>query len=197
MSNKINIILTLVLLSGIGVPVLTAQNLDKMSKNKRESLLIATAKEVVMKYGPDYYRDYKPPVIERYQVPPKGERNPTGEMVGKIFYYVIFLHDKTQESLEMGFAAKVVFPEDTGKPVGILFGNNWGREVPENWRNETITEAEQNPYQETLFPIYDYNNPDPDQEPKNKDELIRKGYERREHGQWVKTRPDVPPHKRK
>ena len=136
--KTINIILTFVLLSGIGAPVLTAQNLDKMRKNKRESLLIATAKEVVMKYGPDYYRDYKPPVIERYQVPPKGERNPTGEMAGKIIYRVIFLYDKTQESLEWDLAARVSFREDTGKPAHIFFGNNWGREVPENWRNETI-----------------------------------------------------------
>ncbi|MDR1170817.1 MAG: hypothetical protein LBL24_00025 [Bacteroidales bacterium] len=190
-------LILMVLLSG-SVPVLTAQNLDRMKKNKRESQMIVVAKEIVMKYGPDYYRKYKRPVVERHQVPPKGELNPTGEGAGRIFYQVIFLYDKTQESLEHDFAARVTFQEDTGKPTGMFFGNGWGRKLPENWRDETVPVTEQNPYQEVqLFPIYDYDNPDPNQEPKNKDELIRKGYERRERGQWVKTRPDVPPGKRK
>ena len=32
--------------------------------------------------------------------------------------------------------------------------------------------------------------------PLNLDELLRRGYERQSDGTWVKTRPDVPPHKR-
>jgi len=34
------------------------------------------------------------------------------------------------------------------------------------------------------------------EEPINKEELIRKGFERQNNGQWVKTRPDIPPNKR-
>ena len=174
-----------------------AQQLDRMSARQRESFLIETAKEIVMKYGPDYYREYKPPVIERNQVPPKGELNPTGEMTGRIFYLVIFPYNKEEEQLDYDFAARVAFWEDTGKSSGVFFGNGWGFMIPDNWRTETPTQAL---YQERqVLPVYDLNNPDPNQEPKNKDELMRRGYERRMvegREQWIKTRPDVPPHRR-
>ena len=86
---KSTVFLIIVLLVG-RVLATSSQTLDKMPKNQRESLLVAVAKEVVMKFGPDYYREYPPPVIERHQVPPKGEINPTGEMAGRIIFWVIF-----------------------------------------------------------------------------------------------------------
>ena len=187
-------ILTIILLTG-NILMSIAQQLDRMPTRQRESMLIATAKEIVMKYGPDYYREYKPPVIERNQVPPKGEFNPTGELAGRIRYFVLFLYNKEEEQLEYDFAVRVAFWEDTGNPCGIIFGNGWSFSISDDWRTEMP--IEQNPYQERqIFPEFDLNNPDTNQEPRNKDELIRKGYERKiveGREQWVKTRPDTPP----
>jgi len=102
-----------------------------------------------------------------------------------------------EETLECDYAAKVSIWEDTGHPVSVIFGNNWGRPIPEgmDWRNDTTIESI--PYQAAaLVPLYDINNPDPNQEPVNKAELIQKGYVEDSDGRWTKTTPDVPPHKR-
>jgi len=186
----------IVILFVINLIAAKAQQFDMMPSKQRDSLLIAAAKEIVMKYGTDYYREYKPPIIERHKVPPKSEINPTGEMADRIFYRVIFLYNKEQEQLEYDYAARVAFWNDTSKPSGIAFGNGRFFMISDNWRTDTT--IEQMPYQEIeIFPIYDLNNPDTNQEPKNKEELIRRGYERRgDRGEWVKTRPDVPPHRR-
>jgi hypothetical protein len=174
-----------------GVFMANSQNLDSMPQAQRDSLLIATAKEVVLKYGPGYYREYKEPVIERGQLPAKGELNPTGKKAGKIYYRVTFLYDKTIEMLEYDFAAIVGFSGDTGKPTGVQFGEGIIRRIPEGeWENAVI---EQTPYNERIFPIYDMDHPKK-KEPKNIDELRRKGYVERD-GQWVKTRRDVPPNR--
>ena len=221
-----------------------AQNLGLMPGAKRDSLLIAIAKEAIMKYGPDYYRGDFPPVIERHTVPPKGEINKTGENAGRVSYWVTFLYDKTEETLEWDYAARVTIWEDTGYPTVVMFGNGIGTVVPKgDWRNDTTIEPIA--YQESTRPIYgivqiviqdtvstreqteEYakklaaSNPNnivrilPDEligkeeqieeftkqlrssaEPINKDELIRKGWVKQSDGEWVKTTPDVPPHKR-
>jgi hypothetical protein len=195
-----------------------AQNLDSMPVSKRDSFLISIAKEVVLKYGPDYYREYSKPIIERHVVPPKGEINITGEMAGKVFYQITYLYDKAEETLNWNYAAKVSIWADTGNPIRVYFGNNIGRSIPEgmDWRNANI---EPIPYFESTFPIYDpglnisipdsitgnearveyYNktrnailsNPDP----VNKEELIRKGFEKNSEGKWVRRTPAVPPAK--
>jgi hypothetical protein len=194
-------ILVLMSLSVTGnVSVVTSQHLGEMPQKQRDSLLVAIAKEVVMKYGPDYYREYQPPLIEREQISPKGEFNPSGEMAGRFFYRVIFPYDKTQEKLEEQFAARVTIWEDTGKPVSVYFGNGWGREVREGWLTDDTIEP--TPYEEMFIrAIYDFSKIDPnhpeDAVPLNIDELRRKGYVKQgNRGQWVKVRPDVPPHKR-
>ena len=165
-----------------------------MSVAQRDSLLISVAEEVVLKYGPDYYRDYKEPVIKRGQVPPKGEMNPEGEMASRVYYDVTYLYDETQEVLSFEFAASVRFWADTGKPGGVTFGSGEARIIRENvdWRNDDTIEPSIY-YQSVVIPIYDLNNPDPNQEPKNLDELKRRGYKDRGDGEWIKIQKDVPP----
>ena len=175
--------------------VTKSQNLDSMLASQRDSILISIAKEVVLIYGPDYYRDYFPPIVERYVVPPKGEINPTGEMAGRVLYWVTFLYDRAEERLAESYAAKVSFWADAGgMPVGISFGNGFGLTFPEDteyWRNTTAIRV---PYQNSIVPLYDINNPDPNQEPVNKDELLRKGMQRvAGTDRWERTRPDAPP----
>ena len=129
-----------------------AQNLDLLSATERDIVLIPIAKEVVMTYGPDYYREYSKPIVERYTIP-------AGEEAGKVIYHVIFLYDRTEESLEINFAARVNFWAETGRPTGVVFGNNFGIVIREgvDWRqNKNIV-----PYQESSVPMYNINNPDP------------------------------------
>jgi hypothetical protein len=107
-----------------GYTVITrSQNLDSIPKAKRDSILIARAKETVLTYGPDYYREYKKPVIERGQVLPKGAINVTGENANRVFYVVIFPYDKTKELLAEEFAVMVRFWADAGTPMSVRFGN--------------------------------------------------------------------------
>jgi len=175
-----------------------SQNLDSMPAAKRDSLLIVVAKEVVLKYGPDYYREDFKPTIERGLVPPKGEINKTGEMAGRAFYHVTILYDKTKEQLEYPFAARVQVWADTGKPSSVFFGNGLGRTVSDDNSQNSDKEIIPVHYQQRqVHPIFDWNDGNPIKKPINLDELKRKGYVEQSNGQWVKTTPDVPPHKRK
>ena len=170
-----------------------AQNLNFRPATQRDSLLISIAKEVILKYGPDYYREYQQPIISKEVFPPRGELNPDGIHAERTYYHITFLYDKTEEKLEWDYAAYVRIWEDTGGLYCAMFGNGYGRVIPEgmDWRNDTTIPPV--PYQEAIVPLYNINNPDPNQEPVNKDELIRKGWAKRSDGKWVKSGPDVPP----
>ena len=166
-----------------------SQNLNSLPQAQRDSILISVAKEAVLRYGPGYYREDKEPIIKREQVP-QGAIGLTGDNAGRIYYSVTFLYDTTKERLDWDFAAIVGIWEDTGKPLLVRFGEGILRFISENeWENDAV--IEQTPYQECVFAIPDLDHPEK-KEPKNIDELRRKGYEERD-GQWVKTKKDVPP----
>ena len=231
--NKISLV---VLVCTNCLMVAKAQNSVSLSVGKRDSL-ISLAKEVVLKFGPDYYREYKPPVIEER----KGDGN-------RPYYRISIPYDPTQETLEWFYAAIVDIWADTFEPFAVLFGCNVGRGIPEgmDWRNDTSIPIQE--YQDATRPIYpglmvivaDSLSGTPEQikeeyaktqsssnpmivvvipdslagtfeqneeyakkqvglllkEPVNREELSRKGWERRSNGEWVKTRPDVPPTRR-
>jgi hypothetical protein len=179
-----------------------SQNLDLLPKTKRDSLLITVAKEIVLKYGSGYYREYKEPIVKRNQEPPKGTPVPipyinetrytTGEMAGRVIYSVTFLYDETKELLEKDFAARVSFWGDTGSPTNVQFGNGLIRLIPETGY-ESDEAGEQFIYQQReVMPIYDLNHPERI-EPINIDELRRRGYVKKENESWVKETRDIPP----
>jgi hypothetical protein len=183
--NKI----TLSILIAIGCILRTnSQNPDSLPSAQRDSMLISIAKEVVLKYGPDYYREYKKPVITQRNVD-------GGKGIGRIIYMVTFLYDKTKEELDLDFAALVSIWGDSGKPHAVRFGNSidgFFRYVREDYLQSNAA-IEQTPYQQKyVFPIYDLSRPE-NKTPKNIDELRKRGYEERENGQWVKVTKDVPP----
>jgi hypothetical protein len=180
------IILTILLCASYNVLTM-AQDLRSMPIAQRDSLLIAIAREVVLTYGPDWYREYGDPIIRREVRPAEA-----GADAGRGILFVRFLYDRTLEELEWDFAAEVNFREDTGRPVAVIFGNGLGRLVTEsNLRSGSVIEPM--PFQRVIMPIYDFDNPDPDQVPKNIDELTRYGRVRNSAGQWIRTRPDTPP----
>lgn len=207
--NKITLII-LVCMNCINMT--KAQNTGTMSAAKRDSL-ISLAKEVVLKLGPDWYREYKSPVIE--------ERKHDGSWskAGRIYYHVAFPYDRTQEKLAWYYAAEVDIWEDTFEPFSVGFGNGLGLNLwtVKDWRTDTTLPIME--YQDATKPEYRFVRIIPDSiegeqaiseyikredekllsqplEPSNKDELLRKGWERRSNGEWVKTRPDVPPTRR-
>lgn len=55
----------LLILSFLSYLCVYSQNLDKLSEKERNRYLIETSKNIVKKYGPGYYREYKKPVIIR------------------------------------------------------------------------------------------------------------------------------------
>ena len=148
------------------------------------------SKEAVLKYGPDYYREYKPPVISRDIFPPKGKQNPKGIHAERPYYEVISLYDKTEEQLEWNYASMVRIWADTGKLHLVIFGNGIGPNFPEDGL-QSDRELEPIRYQDATRPVYEPNNP----EPVNKERLLRKGWVKNSDGQWEKTRPDVIPAK--
>lgn len=126
----------------------SSQNLDSLLQQQRDSILIEVAKEVVLKYGPGYYREYKRPVITRSQVPPLGEVNLTGDDANRIFYEMVFLYDKSKEQLSYDFAARVLIWSDSRKPIDVMFGNGLGRVIPEVNQRSTKEDIDQVPYQQ-------------------------------------------------
>src|SRR5574344_531163 len=130
MKNSKRIIIIFTFLVGFFV-VVFSKNLDAISKQERDSLLILTAKDVVLKYGPGYYRDYKLPTIKRGQNPPKGVQNPTGKDANRGYYDVVFHYDTNKELLEYDYAYWVKIWSDTGKPSIVVFGNGMAKIIPE------------------------------------------------------------------
>ena len=120
---------------------LCAQNLDNLPTEKRDALLKAKSKEIILRYGPGYYREYKAPTIERIVVPPS-ETNPEGINVGRAYYMITYWYDKTKERLEEDFAAIVRIWADTGEPAAVLFGCNYGYILD---RKKTRSSKEQPP----------------------------------------------------
>jgi hypothetical protein len=117
---------------------------------ERDSLLLKVAKETVMKYGPDYYRDHQPPTITKTSVPAI-ESSYGKEHAGRLFYVVIYPADETQEICE--FAASVFIWADTGKAFNVLFGCGFGYgHLEENEREGRILDPV--PYQKDLSRHY-------------------------------------------
>ena len=246
-----NRILRIIFMCAICLITLNAQNPANLTAAKRNEL-IALAKEVVLRYGPDYYREYGSPVIE-YKQWSSADKITDKRFVhwaGKGYYRITFPYDKTQEKLAMDFSARVDIWADTSVPKEVMFGNGMGRGFWESadWRNDPnlpvmeyvdATEpilpgplmltkkqlggktpeqykADWEKQYSTLEPIIVVvipeeieGNPKKLKEfeqqalriarenPVNKDELLRRGWVFGSDGNWSRTRPDVPPHRRK
>jgi hypothetical protein len=214
--KKVYIILVLIILFTGSIATAQEHNLAKMSRERRNTYLMALAKEVVLKFGPDYYRDEQPPIIERKQIPFEGdltERKKVGAAYGRWYYLVSYPSDTANETLEWDYAAKVEIWENSGQPFGVTFGNGIGYWIYKNWRTDDTIEPIQ--YEEAIDPrrtlipyeeaehVEKYGMPKTLDElvrrgmaPNNLDELLRKGRVYKD-GKWIKTRPDVPPARRK
>lgn len=120
-----------------------SQNLDSYPRSKRDSILVSIAKEVVLKYGPGYYRDNIKPEIVRYMFPSDKERNPTGENANRVYYLVTFGYDKTKEILEYDYSSYVFIWADSSEPKHVFFGNGIGLSVPKSSTRQFASKSSQ------------------------------------------------------
>jgi len=108
---------------------------------QRNALLISISIEAILKYGPDYYRDYQQPVIINNKYPSADQFNDNRFIAWaeRYYYDIIFLYDKTEETLECEYAAKIRIWADTGHLHSASFGNGYGRLIPRRaWIGVTI-----------------------------------------------------------
>ena len=105
-------------------------NLRKMSESDRNAYLITKAKEVIMNFGPRFYREYGEPEIsgrEVYEI--KGNdiyrRSTREKYVGMGYYTVTFRYDMEKEIFEWDYAAIVEIWDD-GEPKTVSFGEGYG-----------------------------------------------------------------------
>lgn len=98
-------------------------NLSRMNENDRNAYLVEKAKEVVLNFGPDYYREYGEPEISELKTFTEDRWE---KYKGDKYYTVTFRYDKTKETLEWDFAAEVDIWEKDGEPQGVKFGNGIG-----------------------------------------------------------------------
>lgn len=108
--------------------LLSAQykNLSKMPEKTRNEYLLQKSKEVVVNFGPEWYRENMSVEIsplcvfkEDYDKRPEIQRN-----VGRKYYTLTFRYKQKQP--DYYFAFDVSIWEDDGEPEGITFGNNFG-----------------------------------------------------------------------
>lgn len=102
-------------------------DLRKMSEKARNRYLVKIAKEVVMNFGPDYYRTYKKPIVldpitfdeEHFKWV---DAEVLQKYVGRKYYRVVFEYDMYKEMLMEDYAAIIYIWEDDGTPARVLFG---------------------------------------------------------------------------
>ena len=129
--------------------------LSQMDSVKRNEYLMKLAREVVLNFGPDYYRDNMNPTISDLRVFSDSsmvERFPEAQQnLGRKYYVVTIPYDHAQEQLEWDYAAKVEIWEDDGEPKGVMFGCNLGYHFTftsyREWVKMGIKRGEIMPYQ--------------------------------------------------
>lgn len=101
---------------------------DSIAKMKLDNKLIKLSKQVVLKHGPDYYREYKEPVI-RYRRVSKAARDLHPSIIkkhmGLVYYTVEYPYDMEEEIFYGEYAAKVYFWEDL-TIFHVSFGHGMG-----------------------------------------------------------------------
>ena len=122
------ILITLSALLLIMTAVYAQKNIfEKIPLKQRDSILIETAKNAVLKYAPGYYRDYKKPEVIFRGAAPKDYR--IKEDRGRLFYQVTFFYDPLKEKYAKNYIVQVLIWADNGKVCSMYFMNEWGLDI--------------------------------------------------------------------
>jgi len=105
-------------------------NIDRLPQPERDSALIAIAKQIILKYGPDYYEDNEPLIIRRRVLTEENEKyhSATGARTGRIEYEVGYLKPKEFRERypdQYPYTLHVTIWEDTGLVSHMMF-NEFG-----------------------------------------------------------------------
>lgn len=133
-----------------------AVDLQKMSTKKRNHHLRNIAKEVTLAFAPEYYREYKAPIIlgpYEYDANEFSYLENKNQFIGRKYYRVIIPYDFSKENLHRDYAAKIQIWADDGTPMTFFAA---GQEVTmhflcisfEQLKKEGITEEMMIPYVE-------------------------------------------------
>ena len=125
--------LIIVIITTISPLLLNGQvtNLDKLTQPERDSILIAAAKQIILKFGPDFYDENQPLIIKRYVITNQEEKNggpERGFRAGRVKYYVGYFRSDHKEMLERfphmtPYSTVVDIWEDTGLVGAMSFGD--------------------------------------------------------------------------
>lgn len=118
--------LVLFLMSMFPLLSISAQNLEKMDSVQRNKYLIDLSSEVIKTMGPGYYRNTHPMISEGVFISNDG-RAKIKKNIGRKYYEIKYPYDKSKETLEFDFSAKVRIWKDTGEPCDVIFGNGYGK----------------------------------------------------------------------
>ena len=102
---------------GQGYIVTYGGRLAGVDEGERHGVFTEIAKEAVLKYAPEYYREYRKPYIYGESV------FYTGIEELYSFACVTFFYDPTKESMKEDFAAAVIIDNQAGYATDILLGN--------------------------------------------------------------------------
>lgn len=91
-------------------------NLDKLPEKERNEYLLKTAYKTVMKHAPEWYRDFKEPLIESGVFPSGSDKD-------RLVYSVTYFHDPSKEFMGYGFSILVGIYADTGAVRDFSFGD--------------------------------------------------------------------------
>lgn len=133
-------------------------NLKEMTEKERYNYMVKLGKEVIMNFGPGYYREFKKPVItgpEVYKYQYSEIAPERRKYDGKEYYTITYPYDKSKETLYWFYAACVQIWAETGEPKGVLFGNGWGKNFHsrsyKDWLKDGVKEEDITPYEQSLY----------------------------------------------
>lgn len=145
------------------------KNLSKMTEKARNEYLLEKSKEVILNFGPEWYREPMSVEISGLSVfNDETNKHPKIQKCnGRKYYTITYYYDKYYKDLNdrfkevkgIIFAFKVFIWEDDGEPESILFGNAIGLTFLfrpyEDWVNNGVKKEDQKPFDKGHYDYFD------------------------------------------
>ena len=104
-------------------------NLSQMTEKARNEYLVKLAKEVTENFGPGWLQGKVSTSISSLkEFDNDGDYDLLTPHIGRKYYDVTIIYDeKTKKEVGWWYASCVSIWEDSGEPMGVLFGHNYGK----------------------------------------------------------------------
>lgn len=102
-----------------------------LDEHERKEIMIAKAREAILFFAPDYYREYKEPeigtdIVKGLKDKSRGQGTIVSqkqEHIGKPIYVISFPYDKSKENIGgVPYIAQFAVFQDTGEPIQLKLG---------------------------------------------------------------------------